>query len=107
VATPSVAVGVSGGEDGVHEHERAHDLGDEPRALAEPVAQDVRTAAVPRELLWRVHGPDERHSADGAEALRGDVERGAGQRHLPRQEHCERHGRDDVPAWPHPRVAHT
>jgi hypothetical protein len=78
-----------------------------PRALAEPVAQDVRTAAVPRELLRRVHGPDERHSTDGAEALLGDVERSAGQRHLPRQEHRERHGRVDVPAWPRPRVTHT
>ena len=97
MAVARAALGVGGGEDGVHEHERAGDLGGEPGALGVAGADDVGAAAVPREV-GRVERPDEAGAADGAQALRGDVERGAEQRHLPRDEQSERDRRVHVPA---------
>ncbi|BAT01305.1 Os07g0448600, partial [Oryza sativa Japonica Group] len=92
-----VALGVGGGEDGVHEHEGADDLGGEAGALGVAGGELVGAAAVP--VVERALEPlDERDAADGAEALRHDVEDGADQGHLARQEEAERHRRVDVPA---------
>ena len=63
-----VALGVGGGEDGVHQHEGSDDLGAEPRPAGVPGGERVGAAAVPVEVgaLERL---DEPHAADGAEAL--------------------------------------
>ena len=92
------ALGVGGGEDGVHEDERAGDLGAEGRRDGEPAADRVRAAAqgvveiAPHDALHHAR------AADGAQALRHDVQHGAHQRQLPPHEQPERHGRVYVPA---------
>jgi hypothetical protein len=114
-AAARVALGNGSRKDGVHEHGRAHDLGGEPRDPAVPVAHGLLAAAEPREGVRRVGRPDEACTADGsgAEALRGNVERGAGQRE------CETFRarssgsanvtaarRIDVPAYDHAHAQH-
>jgi hypothetical protein len=95
VRVAGVALGVGGGEDGVHEHEGADDLGGEPRSGGEPVADLVGAAAVSH-VEAALEPLDERDAADGAEALRDHVEERAHQGHLARQEQAERDGRVDV-----------
>ncbi|BAT01303.1 Os07g0448300, partial [Oryza sativa Japonica Group] len=92
-----VALGVGGGEDGVHQHERADDLRGEAGARGVAGGELVGAAAVPR-VEAALEPLDERDAADGAEALRRHVQEGAHQGHLPGQEEAERHRRVDVPA---------
>ncbi|BAS79887.1 Os02g0629266 [Oryza sativa Japonica Group] len=96
VGVAGVALGVGGGEDGVDEHEGADDLRAEAGALGVAVAELVGSAAVPR-VVRALEPLDEPHAADGAQALRDDVQHRPDQRHLPRQEQPERHRRVDVP----------
>ena len=98
-----VALGVGGGEDSVDEHEGADDLGGESGALGVAVAEPVGAAAVAH-VEGALESLDEPHAADGAQALRDDVEQRAHQGDLARQEEAEGDGRVDVPAR-HPRGA--
>ena len=104
VGVPGAALGVGGGEDGVHEHERADDLGAEAVALGVPGGDGVGAAA--RGLVQRA--PDERlhdaGAADGAQALHHHVVDRPRQRQLPGEEEPEGDGRVDVPPR-HPRGA--
>ncbi|BAS90123.1 Os04g0521001 [Oryza sativa Japonica Group] len=97
VGVAGVALGVGGGEDGVDEHEGADDLGGEAGALGVAVAELVGAAAIAH-VEGALEPLDEPDAADGAEALRYDVEHRAHQRHLARQEEPERHRRVDVAA---------
>nr|ACR37658.1 unknown [Zea mays] len=96
VGVTGTALGVGGGEDGVDEHEGADDLGGEAGALGVAVAELVGAAAVAH-VVGALEALDEADAADGAQALRDDVEQGADEGHLPRQEQAEGHGRVDVP----------
>jgi len=96
VGVTGIALGVGGREDGVDEHEGADDLGGEAGALGVAVAELVGAAAVAH-VVGALEALDEPHAADGAQALRDDVEQRADQGHLPRQEQTEGHGRVDVP----------
>nr|ACN26214.1 unknown [Zea mays] len=98
-----VALGVGGGEDGVDEHEGADDLRGEAGALGVAGAELVGAAAVAH-VEGALEALDEPDAADGAEALRHDVEQRAHQRDLARQEEAEGDGRVDVPTR-HPRGA--
>lgn len=94
----SVALGVGGGEDGVHEHEGADDLRSQARARAVPRGDRVRPAseAHVERTLERLH---QARAADCAQALRHHVRQRARERDLPRQQQPERHRRVDVPTW--------
>ena len=89
-------LGVGGGEDGVHEDERADDLGGE--GSPDGVAGGHLVGAATEGVVGVLHDPlHDAHAADGAQALRHDVQQGAHQRQLPPHEQPERHGRVDVP----------
>ena len=99
------ALGVGGGEDGVHEDEGADDLGGQGAAdgvtREHPVggARGHRVGAAAEGVVGHLHDPlDDAHAADGAQALRHDVQQRAHQRQLPPHEQTERHRRVDVPA---------
>jgi len=92
------ALGVGGGEDGVHEDERADDLGGE--GSPDGVAGGHLVGAATEGVVGVLHDPlHDAHAADGAQALRHDVQQGAHQRQLPPHEQPERHGRVDVPTY--------
>ncbi|THU54852.1 hypothetical protein C4D60_Mb11t00420 [Musa balbisiana] len=96
VGVASTALGVGGGEDGVHEDEGADDLGAEAGALGVAGAELVGAAAVADEVGF-LEPLDEADATDRPQALRHHVEERAHQRHLSRQEQPERHRRVDVP----------
>jgi hypothetical protein len=96
VGVTSVALGVCGGEDGVDKHEGADDLGGDAGALGVAFGELVGAAAVAH-VVCALEALDEPDTAYGAQALRDDVEHGADERHLPRQEQAERHSGVDVP----------
>lgn len=91
-----VALGIRGGEDGVHQHERADDLRGQARADAVARRQRVRSAAIVHveRVLEPLHQAD---AADGPQALRHYVRQRPRQRDLTRQQQAQRHRRVDVP----------
>jgi hypothetical protein len=91
-----LALCVVGGENGVHEHEGAHDLRDQPPGPGVAGGDHVGTATVKLVGARAVYSPHEAGAADGAHALRHRVQRRLRQRHLAGKQRAERDGRVDV-----------
>ena len=85
-----VALGIGDGEDSVDQHERPDDLGTKASAVAVSGGELIGAAAVPVVvgILESFHQPN---AAYGPQALDHHVHHRPYQRHLPRQEHPERH----------------
>jgi hypothetical protein len=96
VRVARIALGIRGGEDGVHQDEGADDLRGQPGADAVAGRHRVRPAAVAH--VERVLEPlHQARPADGPQALRHHVRQRPRQRNLARQQQPERHCRVDVP----------
>jgi len=83
VRVAGIALGIGGGEDGVHEDESADDLRSQTRALAVAYRHEVGSSAVAHVdgMLERLH---QTRPADGAQALRHHVRQRPRQRDLTR-----------------------
>eukprot|EP00252_Welwitschia_mirabilis_P027733 TRINITY_DN95_c0_g2_i1.p2 TRINITY_DN95_c0_g2~~TRINITY_DN95_c0_g2_i1.p2 ORF type:complete len:282 (-),score=-6.92 TRINITY_DN95_c0_g2_i1:323-1168(-) len=97
VRVTRAALGVSGGEHRVDQHERTHDLRTEAVTLRVAVRHDV--GATPKRLVLGPHvALDDAGAADGAQALHDHVIERPRQRQFPREKQPKGDGGVDVAA---------